>query len=86
VLLHTTDRLIPALSVSTPAPKYNPQDKIILTGGVVAVSGEVSAAWSSSIGGLEGLASTQLSRQIAGAGVFQLSLKAGTLTAGLSYR
>jgi hypothetical protein len=87
VALTITSKVIPAVSIDSVAAKYNPQNKVILTGSVVAIGGPVTAQWvSSSVSNLAAVAGTGTMKTIvSGAPVFQLSLPAYSLTAGLSY-
>jgi hypothetical protein len=91
VLVQVTNRVVPAVGINSVAAKYNPQDKVILTGSVAATaaSGAATAVWSSSsISSLASgnLALTPVSASVPpGAPTVQLAIRPYALSAGLSY-
>ena len=84
---------IPQVWIAPPQAKYNPTDKIILTGTVGATVGTAWAAWnvsSSSLSSsgvvLSSVAMTPLLSRIAiGQTIFQLAIRANVFVAGLTY-
>ena len=78
---------VPQVSIAPPQAKYNPTDKIILTGTIGATIGAAWAAWNSSAAvALPTVAMTPLlSHFPAGQGVFQLAIRDNVFAAGMSY-
>jgi hypothetical protein len=89
-LITTTKQIIPFVTISSVAIKYNPYEKIILNGIVTGSQTSISAIWSSpAISGeeLEAIVASPLQGRFpAGSSIFQLSLKPYFLTAGLTYK
>ncbi len=89
-----TSKIAPLLRAQAVSWKYNTDEKLVLSVAIFANASSVTASWNSpTIENFQnsGLSSTPLTRQIAFSGfsskvaVFQLALKANTLTAGKSY-
>jgi hypothetical protein len=90
VLLTLLETSIPTLAMSDAKTKYNPDDKVILSGTVTTVTSAAFAKWTStSIASFDSSSAvlTPLSKTVPAKSSyqFQLSLAAGSLTAGLSY-
>eukprot|EP01032_Pedospumella_encystans_P014625 gene14625-16781_t len=87
VQLTTNTRVVPAISIATPAVKYNVDQKIILSAQVISTGVVAHAAWTSaSVTSLTKITNSNTQKAVvSGTPLFQLSIKAYALTAGLSY-
>lgn len=87
VLVRVSQGIAPSVAINRPVTKYNPKNKLILTGNVVNTGQSSTAQWSSSsVSTLSDINLSPLTKTLKeGAKIFQLSIAADSLTAGLSY-
>jgi hypothetical protein len=78
---------VPAVTINSPAAKYNGANVIVLTGYVSPLLGSATATWSCSTIALQNYSLTSVTKSVPiGTSAFQLAIAANSLSNGISYK